>query len=111
MDQRNWKRSNVSTFQVLAVFAVPHEARGRWDGRNTIDELSRQTGAPYKVCLAAAHREADAGRVTYGGNIRSGWLDDEGIDWLRQHHPDTVQEMDHYRSRRPWLAIHSGGYA
>ena len=72
-----WKREDITTEQVLDVYARPHADRYPAD-----EVLSRETGAPLKVVWAAMYREDDAGHLDYGSNLRGGWLTDKGKQTL-----------------------------
>lgn len=68
-----WKRSDISTGQVLTVYARPHKERWPAD-----EVLMVETGAPLKVVWAAILREDDRGFLDCGTNLRGGWLTDKG---------------------------------
>jgi len=68
-----WKRSDISTEQVLSVYARPFE--GRYPADHV---LMDETGAPLKVVWAAMCREDSRGFLNYGTNLRGGWLTEKG---------------------------------
>jgi len=74
-----WKRENITTEQVLSVYARPYEDRYPAD-----QVISAETGAPIKVVWAAMMREEDAGHLDYGGNLRGGWLTEKGKQTLAE---------------------------
>lgn len=68
-----WKRENITTEQVLSVYARPLEDRYPAD-----QVIAAETSAPIKVVWAAMRREEDAGHLDYGSSLRGGWLTDKG---------------------------------
>jgi hypothetical protein len=74
-----WKRENITTEQVLSVYARPHEDRYPAD-----QVIAAETGAPIKVVWAAMVREEDAGHLDCGSNLRGGWLTDKGKQTLEE---------------------------
>ena len=75
----DWKRSDITTEQVLNVYARPLEER------YPVDEvISAETGAPIKVVWSAICREEDNGHLDCGVNLRGGWLTDKGKQALAE---------------------------
>jgi hypothetical protein len=75
----DWKRSDITTEQVLNVYARPFEERYPAD-----EVISAETGAPIKVVWSAMCREEDKGHLDYGINLRGGWLTDKGKQALAE---------------------------
>ena len=74
-----WKRSDISSLTVLAIYARPQSEKWPAD-----EVLARETGAPIKVCWAAMWREDAKGYLDYGINLRGGWLTDAGREKLQK---------------------------
>ena len=75
----DWKRSDITTEQVLSVYARPLEERYPAD-----EVISAETGAPIKVVWSAMWREDGRGHLDYGVNLRGGWLTDKGKQTLAE---------------------------
>jgi hypothetical protein len=79
VDNRHWKRSDVTDEQVIRACI---EAHGETNGSRSLENLMATTGAPEKVCAAAMQRTCDRGLINYGVSLATAWAEPQGRDLL-----------------------------